>query len=131
MSLGNCRNFKLNLLYIPCKKIEECYLKNKVFKRCARGLSIFTVYLIIILILFILVNVILPPIVLSITDLLNHLPGYYNTIRNLISNLPEDSFLVKINAQEIINKIAKITSGIVWHLSALHNSLVKSNKAVF
>ena len=96
------------ILYIPCKRIEACYLKNKVLKRCARGLSIFTAYLIIILILFILVNVILPPIISSITDLLNHLPGYYNTIRNLINGLPEDSFLVKINAQEIINKIAQI-----------------------
>ena len=99
------------ILYIPCKKVEECYRRNKVLKRCARGLSIFTVYLIIVLILFILVNVILPPIVSSITDLLNHLPGYYNSIRNSISNLPEDSFLVKINAQEIINKIAQIDFG--------------------
>lgn len=99
------------ILYIPCKKIEECYRRNKGLKRCARGLSIFTVYLIVGLILFILVNVILPPIVSSITDLLNHLPGYYNTIRNLISNLPEDSFLLKINAQEVINKIAQIDFG--------------------
>lgn len=96
------------ILYIPCKKVEECYLRNRVLKRCARGLSIFTVYLIIILILFILVNVILPPMVSSVTDLLNHLPGYYNTIINLINDLPEDSFLVKINAQEIVNKISQI-----------------------
>ena len=96
------------ILYIPCKKVEECYQKTKFLKKRARGLSIFTVYLIVVIILFILVNVILPPIILSITDLLNNLPGYYNTIRNGISNLPEDSFLVKINAQEIINKIAQI-----------------------
>ena len=98
------------ILYIPCKKVEECFqkTKSKFFRKRSRGLSIFTVYLIIVLIAFILINVILPPIVSSITDLLNHLPGYYNTIRNLISNLPEDSFLVRINAQEIINKISQI-----------------------
>jgi len=98
------------ILYIPCKKVEECFqkTKSKFLRKRARGLAIFTVYLIIVMILFILINVILPPIVSSITDLLNHLPGYYNSIRNSISNLPEDSFLVKINAQDIINKIAQI-----------------------
>ena len=39
------------------------------------------------------------------------MPGYYNTITNGINNLPEDSFWVKINAQEIINKIASIDFG--------------------
>ena len=98
------------ILYIPCKKVEECFkkTKSKFLNKRARGLSIFTVYLIIVMILFILINVILPPIVSSVTDLLNNLPGYYNSIRNVISNLPEDSFLVKINAQEIINKISQI-----------------------
>ena len=38
--------------------------------------------------------------------------------------------VINRNKHNEINKIAKITSGIVWHLSALHNSLVKSNKAV-
>ena len=77
-------------------------------KKRARGISIFLVYLIIAIILFILINVILPPIIASISDLVNNLPGYYNTITNVISNLPEDSFWIKINTQEIINKISSI-----------------------
>ena len=86
------------ILYIPCKKIEECFRKTKfrLLKKRARGLSIFTVYLIIAIVLFILINVILPPIIISVSDLVNNLPGYYSTITNGISNLPEDSFLVKI-----------------------------------
>lgn len=101
------------ILYIPCKKIEECFRKTKfrLLKKRARGLSIFTVYLIVAIILFILINVILPPIITSVSDLVNNLPSYYNTITNGISNLPEDSFWVKINAQEIINKIASIDFG--------------------
>jgi len=98
------------ILYIPCKKIEECFnrTKSKFLKKRSRGLSIFTVYLIVSIILFILVNVILPPIVNSIADLLNNLPGYYTSITNGLNNLPEDSFLVKINAKEMVNKISQI-----------------------
>jgi len=98
------------ILYIPCKKVEEYYKKTrfKPLRKFARGLSILTVYLIIILILFILFNVILPPIVESITDLLGNLPGYYNTIEKAINNLPKDSFWNKIDSEEIINKLSQI-----------------------
>ncbi|MBR1947260.1 MAG: hypothetical protein IKA35_04150, partial [Bacteroidaceae bacterium] len=50
------------------------------------------------------------PLVASITDLINHLPGYYMTIINIINNLPEDSFWNQINAQDIIAKIAQIVA---------------------
>lgn len=98
------------ILNTPCKSVEKTFKKSKhkVLKKRARGLSVFSVYLIIVLILFILINVILPPLVVSITDLINHLPGYYNSIINTINNLPEDSFWNQINAQDIIAKIAQI-----------------------
>lgn len=98
------------ILYIPCKKVEKCFkkAKSKFLNKRARGLSIFTVYLIVVLILFILVNVILPPITRSITDLINNLPGYYRTITNGLNNLPKDSFILKLNLQETVNKISKI-----------------------
>lgn len=98
------------ILYIPCKKIEKCYKKTKLkfLSKHARGLSILTIYLIVLLILFILINVILPPIIESIKDLLGKLPEYYNGINKMLNNLPEDSFWVKINAKEIVNSISKI-----------------------
>lgn len=98
------------ILYIPCKKVEECYekTKSKFLKKHSRGLSILTIYLIILLILFILVNVILPPIIESVSDLINNLPGYYNSLTRTLNNLPEDSFWIKINAKEMVNNIAKI-----------------------
>ena len=98
------------ILYIPCKNIEECFkkTKSKFLRKRARGLSIISVYLIIVLILFILINVILPPIIASISDLLGNLPGYYKSLARTLNNLPEDSFWVKINAKEMINNISKI-----------------------
>lgn len=98
------------ILYIPCKSIEKCFTKtkSKVLKKRARGLSIFTVYLIVALALFILINVILPPIIESVTDLVNNLPGYYTSITNNLNNLPEDSIWVKINAKEMISKLSEI-----------------------
>lgn len=98
------------ILHNPCKKIEECYKKTKFkfLNKHSRGLSILTTYLIILLILFILVNVILPPIINSITDLLSNLPSYYKSITATLNNLPEESLLVKINAKEIVNKISQI-----------------------
>ena len=43
------------ILYIPCKKIEECFknTKLKILKKISRTLSIFTCYLILAIILFI------------------------------------------------------------------------------
>jgi predicted PurR-regulated permease PerM len=98
------------ILYIPCKKVEESFskTKSKFLKKKSRTLSIFTVYLIIAIIIFILVNVILPPIIVSVSDLLGNLPGYYKSITDGLNNLPEDSFWVKINSKEIINKISSI-----------------------
>ena len=98
------------ILNTPCKSVEKTFKKSKYksLKKRAKGLSVFSVYLIIVLIIFILVNVILPPLVVSITDLINNLPGYYNSLIIAINNLPEDSFLNQINAQEIIAKIAQI-----------------------
>lgn len=98
------------ILNVPCKRVEDCYRnrKNKFVKKIARGLSIFTVYMIVLIIMFILFNVILPPIIESVTDLISNLPGYYNTIAKALNNLPEDSIWVQLNAQSLINELSKI-----------------------
>lgn len=98
------------ILNTPCKNVEKAFKKSKhkLLKKKARGFSVFAVYLIIVLILFILINVIMPPIIASVTDLINHLPGYYNSIIKTIDNLPEDSFWNQINAKEIVSQISQI-----------------------
>lgn len=83
------------LLYIPCKKIEEAYIKSKskfVSKR-ARMLGILTVYLIVLVLVIILINFILPVVFESVTDLINNIQGYYEIAIDKYNNLPDDNIL--------------------------------------
>lgn len=98
------------ILYIPCKSVEECYqkLKSKFVQKRARWLSILTVYVIVAICLFILVNVILPPMITSVSDLVSHLPGYYESLTTMLNELPEDSFWVKINAKDFVKQLASM-----------------------
>lgn len=98
------------ILYIPCKKIESWFYKCKIkfIRKRRRGLAIFSVYLILILLIIILMNCILPPVITSVKDLINNLPGYYDTLTKIINDLPEDSIFVKLNVKELLNNIAAI-----------------------
>lgn len=98
------------ILHIPCRNVENCLkkTKKKFLNKHSRGLSILIVYLIVIIVLFILLTVILPPIINSITDLLSNLPNYYNGLTKTLNSLPEDSFWIKINAKEVVNKLSQI-----------------------
>ena len=96
------------ILYVPCRKIEEAYSKTKklkIIKKKARPLSIITVYIIAILLIVILVNVILPPVIQSVTDLVNNFGHYYNVAITKINELPEDSILKSESAQKILIQI--------------------------
>lgn len=102
--------FLAYLFYLPCKKIEKIYQKSKlkIIKKKSRVLSIFTVYLIALIIIIIAMNFIIPTLATSITDLANNLVNYYNTTIANFENISEDSFLRKID----INKIAELLSNI-------------------
>ncbi|MCI9287374.1 MAG: AI-2E family transporter [Clostridia bacterium] len=98
------------ILYIPCKKIENIYSKSKfkLIRKRARGISVFTVYLIALILLTLAIQFIVPTLATSITDLANNLVGYYNNTMENFNNIPEDSILRKID----INKIAESLSNI-------------------
>ena len=98
------------ILYIPCRKIEKLIEKSKFsfLKKHRRGIAILLVYLIVLLLLIILVNCILPPVIISIKDLVNNIPSYYSSLIGIVNDLPEDSILVKINIKESIAKLASI-----------------------
>lgn len=94
------------ILYIPCKKIEEAYLrikKVKFIKKKARPLSILTVYIMVAILIVILFNFIVPPMVRSVIDLANNYTYYYETAIAKINELPEDSFW----KTEVITRIMK------------------------
>ncbi len=99
------------ILYIPCKKIENFYKKSKKIKIIStksRALSIFTVYLIALILIIILINFIVPPIAQSIVDLTNNIGYYYETAINKINELPEDSFWKTEVITRIIEKVQDI-----------------------
>ena len=106
------------ILFLPCKKIEEIYKRTKknnkrrkkdnFIYRHARGLSVITTYIIALLIIVILINVIMPSVIESLTELLNNLPGYYNTAIDRINELPEDNILKSKPVLELIDSIKKI-----------------------
>ena len=99
------------LLYIPCRKVESFYRKTKKLKfiqKRARGLSILTVYLIVIIILVIGINFLMPIIASSIIDLVSNIQGYYNTLMTNIENLPDDSILNNEVVLDVIQSIQTI-----------------------
>ena len=99
------------LLYIPSRKIEGMYLKvkkPKIIAKKARGLSVFTVYVIVILLIMVAFKFLIPVISESIIDLINNFQGYYNLTMQNIDSLPEDSFLRNEIVLDIINNVKSI-----------------------
>lgn len=95
------------ILYIPSKKLERAFskIKLKFISKKARGLSVFIVYLLLLLILFFAFKFIVPLLIESFQDLVNNLQSYYVGIKNSIANLPEDSFLKSDAAMKALNDL--------------------------
>ena len=98
------------LLYIPCKKIEDTFnnTKSKFLQKKRRGLSVFTVYTILFIVIFIVINFVVPAISKSITDLANNIPGYYSRAVEFFNNAPEGSLANKINSTELAQSLQNI-----------------------
>lgn len=96
------------LLYIPARKIETLYRKNKVLSKKARGLSIATTYILAILIIALLIKVLVPMLSDSIGELASNLPGYYDSAIKYIEELPEDNILKTEAVQNAIKKLQQI-----------------------
>ncbi len=99
------------ILYVPAKKVEEFYLKVKkprIIAKKARALSVFTVYLIAIILIIMAFRFLVPVIASSIIDLVNNFQGYYNSMMQNIQSLPEDSFLKSDMVLGIVDNIKNI-----------------------
>ena len=96
------------LLYIPARKIETLYRKNKVLSKKARGLSIATTYILAILIIALLIKILVPMLSDSIGELASNLPGYYDSAIKYIEELPEDNILKTEAVQNAIKKLQQI-----------------------
>ena len=98
------------LLYTPCKKVENLFLKSKSrkVKKKARTLSIVIVYIMALLVLVIIFNVLIPIIANSVVDLVSNFQSYYNTTMNNFENLPEDSILKSDIVRVLFNYLKNI-----------------------
>ena len=98
------------ILYIPASRIEKRFRKskNKLIRRNARKISTLIAYLIAIVIIAVIINLILPTVISSIAKLVNNFQGYYQTLLDEISRLPEDSFLKSEQVKSVLDSIKKI-----------------------
>lgn len=98
------------LFYIPCKKIEKLYQKSKqkLIRRKARALSVFTVYLLALIIIILAFRFIIPNLTQSISDLASNIGNYYQNTMNSLNNIPENSILRQIDVQTIADSLNKI-----------------------
>lgn len=96
------------LFYMPCKGIENLYKKVKFLIKPARIMSVFTVYIIAIILIVLLMNTVIPSISKSVVDLANNLPNYYNSAINYVDSLPEDNIINKQDVQNVIDKLQQI-----------------------
>lgn len=99
------------ILYIPSRKVEGIYekcKKIKIISKKARPLSVFTVYIITIILIIMAFNFLIPVIASSIVDLANNFQGYYTNMMKGIESLPEDSYLKSDIMLDIVNSIKNI-----------------------
>lgn len=98
------------ILYIPASRIEKGLKKSKkkLIKRNARKISTLIAYLIAIAIIVVIINLILPTVISSVAKLVNNFQGYYQTLLDEISELPEDSFWKSEQVKNILDSIKKI-----------------------
>lgn len=98
------------LFYLPCRKVEKLFTKakSKFLRKRARWISIFTVYIIALIVIVVIIKFIVPTVYESLVELANALPGYYNTMKDTLKSLPEDSIFNKIDIAKIIDNLEEI-----------------------
>lgn len=98
------------ILFIPCTKIENILKKSRVklVAKRARGLSVIITYIIFVLIIIVIINCIFPILRDSVIELVNNIPGYYETLVNKYKELPEDSFLKSDIIKEKVSEFSNI-----------------------
>lgn len=109
------------ILYLPCRKLENWFSKRKLklITKHKRGISIFAIYIIALLLIILIINFVLPAISRSIMDLITNLPSYYNDTKEAVSALPQDSILNKINASQMIENLQKINLEQFFNMEAI------------
>ena len=113
------------ILYMPCRSIETLFKKSKkksFVNKHARGLSILTTYIIALIVIVIILNVIIPIVVQSLSDLFTNLPGYYilrsEKATEIINNIKNIDFTALFNMERIQQYIKSFISAMETILDA-------------
>lgn len=93
------------LFYKPVAFLERVFNKNKILSKIARPLSVFSTYIIAIMLITLLINCVIPPIKQSTQELINNLPNYIETAKKAVSNTNNNSILKEIDLEELTKKI--------------------------
>lgn len=96
------------LLYRPCKAVEEAFNSTKhlkFLKKHRRGFSVLTVFFIVCIVLFIIVNFVRPALANSIIELAQNIPNYYNSAIEFLKNLPEDSIWTELHVADLVKSL--------------------------
>ena len=105
-------------LYVPCKRIEELYLKSntKWVKKKARLLSVISVFVAVILVSSLLITFLVPILIASIIDLGSNVPAYFNNIVNYIERVTNNP-----NIANSINDFANTTINDLFNADRLQD----------
>jgi len=94
------------LLYIPCRKVEILYNKINVkfIRKRSRAFSVFTVYVISVIIIMLGIKFVIPTLVSSIIELVSYLTSTVDAFKEL----PEESFFKSDVITDMINNLKNI-----------------------
>lgn len=116
------------IFYIPARKVETIYNKAplKIIAKRARVLAILTVYIIAGIAIGVLIKFILPTISTSVIELVNSLPGYYESAIKYVNELPEDSILNKVEIKAVIANLQNVDVASFIHAESISGYAAKS-----
>ncbi len=98
------------LLYFPCNYLEKKAFKKIKSSKFSRLLSIIIVYLLFFVFLVVLLAYLIPVIITSATEIIKNIPEYIESLKNLVHNIPDESFLAYFKVDIILNKLEMLTS---------------------
>ena len=107
------------LLYFPCNYLEKKFSEKMKNKKIARVLSIAIVYILFFIFLVALMAYLIPVVFNSMSEIIKNAPDYIESLKRLVNDIPENSFLANFKIDLILNKVNMITT------ENIKNELVK------
>ena len=98
------------IFYLPAKKLENLFqmAPTKWVQKHARTFSVLGVYLVAFIILAVIIKFLVPSVSKSVIELVENLPGYYQSATQYLNELPEDSILNKVDVKGMIHNLQQI-----------------------